>query len=134
MKMKTATLRAQRRQTALSSDNLAMSQDHVRGRKMMHDEWEQKRAQLRRDFARILGSFPKRSPTKFEVLEPKLTFSETQWNYIHWAGQEAHEDAIAPDEAIDNPFYRRLHIRYAGAIEGQPAYALLSIPQHLKKK
>jgi len=99
------------------------------------EAWEQQKQHLRREFRRILGDFPERTSVRFEVLDKKIEFSEVQRKFINYAGRQVFEDNyICPDEQPDNPTYRRLHIRYPSAVEGQPVYAFLRIPKGLKAK
>ena len=87
---------------------------------MTLNEWQTRQPKLRASFRHILGAFPERELVHFDVLDKKIELSEVQRKCINHHGRQVLEDGFCPDEQHDNPLYRRLHIRYPGAIEGQP--------------
>jgi dienelactone hydrolase len=105
------------------------------GHRTTLSQWQQRHEALRQAFIRMLGGFPTREPVSYEVLEPHVAYSAVQRQLVeHLVSQGDCHDYVAPDEEPDNPAYRRVHIRYPGAVDGQPVYAYLRIPKDIQSK
>lgn len=104
---------------------------------MTKQEWRVRRAKLLKGFDAALGRYPDRKPVGFETLAPAVTFNEAQWALLRDPQWKIHGlidiNYVMPEEAVDNPHYRRLRIRYPGILPGRDVTAFLRVPKQINR-